>query len=199
MKRSLLILAAAALGTVIPAHATVFSVSFSGVVADSTGATGEAVGDIIAGSFNLNDGSGQFSSFSIAGKSAPAGSLANNGLSFTDALYEDQLSPVSAWGNVNSTFKLDLSSLSEWPVGSDSIYALLTDSSQIPSNLDTSGDFFTSTFGYYMSDAAGNNVVQLDADLTSLKVTASPEPASLALLATALLSLGCLVRRGRKA
>ena len=197
MRRSLLIFAAAAFATVPSAYATIFSVSFSGVVIDSTGATGDSVGNTIAGSFSLNDGSGQFSSFTIDSKNAPAGSLANNSYGLFDAIYEDQISPVSAGGNVNSTFTLDLSSVNGWPTGTDTIYTLLTDSSQIPGNLDTSGDFFTTTFGYYTSDAAGNNVVQLDADLTSLTVTATPEPASFTLLSIALAGIGFLVPRRR--
>ncbi len=198
MRRSLLIFAAAAFAAVVPAYATVYAVSFTGVVIDSTGATGEAVGSPVSGSFRLNDAGGQFSSFSIDSKSAPAGSLANNSYGLFDAIYEDQISPVSAGGNVNSTFTLDLSALNGWPTGTDTIYSLLTDSSQLASNLDTSGDFFTSTFGYYISDAAGNNVVQLDADLTSLSVTATPEPATLSLLGLALAAAGFVGRRKRK-
>lgn len=194
MKRSLLILAVAAFAGGIPAHATVFSVSFTGTVTSVQGTTGESVGNSIAGNLYLSDTTGQFSSFTIDSKSAPTGSLANNGLSFTDAIYQDQISPVTAGGNVNSTFKLDLSSLTLWPVGVDTLYTLLTDSTQIPANLDTSGDLFTSTFGYYMSDAAGNNVVSLNANLTSLSVATVPEPATFALLGSSLLGLGMILR-----
>lgn len=198
MKRSLFILAAAVFASVIPAYAdVVYTVSFSGFVTSTQGATGENIGGSISGSFSLDDTSGQFSYFTIAGIGAPAGSLANNGLSFTDAIYQDQISAVNVGGNVNSSFTLDLSSLTQWPVGVDTFYTLLTDSSQLPSNLDTSGDPFTSTFGYYMSDAAGNNVVSLDANLTSLTVTATPEPASFVLLGSSLLGLGMILRRRR--
>lgn len=196
MKRSLVILAAA-VAALVPAHATIVSVNFTGVVTDSTGATGEAVGNTVSGSFRLDESNGQFANFAIDSMSAPTGSIANNGLSFFDALYQDQISAVGTGGNVNSTFTLDLSSLSQWPVGSDTIYTLLTDSSQIPGNLDMTGDAFTSTFGYYMSDAAGNNVVKLDADLSSLTVATIPEPASFTLLGGSLLGLGAILRRRR--
>ena len=195
MKRSLLILAVTALASATLARATTYSASFTGTVTSSQGATGENVGNLITGSFTLDDLNGQFSNFTIDSKSAPAGSLANNGLSFTDAVYQDQISPVSAGGNVNSTFTLDLSSVGQWPVGLDTIYKLLTDSSQLPSNLDTSGDFFTSTFSYYISDGAGNNVVSLDANLRSLTVTATPEPASFLLFSLSLLGAGVMLRR----
>ncbi len=197
MGRSLSIFAAVVFAMAVPAYAGVISVNFSGVVIDSTGATGESAGNTIFGSFSLDDVSGQFSSFVIDTRSAPDSSLPNNGLGFFDAIYQDQISSVSTGGNVNSTFTLDLSSLTEWPVGTDTIYSLLGDSSQIPGNLDTSGDSFTSTFGYYMADGAGNNVVQLDADLTSVEV--APEPASFALLGTGLLAMTFAVRRSRKA
>ena len=197
MKRSLLILAAAALANVTLAHATTYSATFTGTVTSIQGETGENVGNPITASFNLNDATGQFSNFTIDSMSAPAGSLANNGLSFTDAIYEDQISPVSVGGNVNSTFTLDLSAVGQWPVGVDTFYSLLTDKSQLPSNLDTSGDYFTSTFGYYMANAAGSNVVSLNADLTSLTVTASPEPSSFVLLGSSLLGLGVMLRRRR--
>jgi hypothetical protein len=197
MHRSLLILAAAAFVSVIPARATVFSVSFAGTVTLTQGATGENVGNPVSGSFTLDDADGQFSSFTIGAQSAPAGSLATNSLGFFDAIYQDQISPVTSGGNLNSTFTLDLSSMTQWPVGVDTIYTLLTDGSQLPSNLDISGDSFTSTFGYLTSDAAGNNVASLNADLTSLTVTATPEPATFALLGSSLLGLGMILRRRR--
>ena len=199
MKYTLSVLAIAALAAAVPAHATVYDVNFTGTVYQTTGATGQAIGDTVMGHFDLDSTSGNFLDFTVAGQSVPSGfqSFASIGPAETDAIYTAQVSPVAAGTPTNSTFSLDLSALSNWP-SSDSAFTLLTDANQLATNLDTvtnPASAFPSTFNYYTANSDGTNVVALDADLTSLAVTASPEPASFALLGSSLLGLGLFFRR----
>lgn len=206
MKRTLSALGIAAFLAAMPMYASVYSVDFTGVVDQTQGATGDPLGSSVTGHFDLDSSSGTFLDFTIAGKSVAAGYSSSAVLSppFADAVYTAQISPVSSGGSTNSTFSLDLSSLSFWPE-TDNVYTLLTDTTQLSTNLDTINDpasAFPSNFGYYTATASGTNVVSLNADLTSLSVTtsgtATPEPANLALLGGALLSAGFFLRR-RKA
>jgi hypothetical protein len=201
MKSTLAVLAMAAFAAAIPAHATVYSVNFAGTVSQSQGATGEAVGNAVTGHFDLDSNTGNFLDFTIAGQSVAAGYLSSVsiGPALTDAIYMAQVSPVALGTPSNSTFSLDLSSLSTWP-SSDTAYTLLTDTAQLTTNLDTvtnPASSFPSTFSYYTAGANGTNVVSLDAQLTSVAATATPEPASLALVSSSLLALGLLLRRRR--
>ena len=100
--------------------------------------------------------------------------MASIGPALTDAIYTAQVSPVLATGTPNRTFSLDLSSLTNWP-STDTAFTLLTDKTQLTTNLDTISNplsAFPSTFNYFTANADGSNVVSLDANLTSVTATA---------------------------
>jgi hypothetical protein len=111
------------------------------------------------------------------------------------------VSPVALGGTSNSTFSLDLSSLTTWP-STDTAFTLLADTTQLTTNLDTVTNplsAFPSTFGYFTANSDGTNVAALSADLTSITASASgsatPEPSTIVLLASSLLGLGLFARR----
>ncbi len=151
-----------------------------------------------SGHFDIDSITSNFLDFTIAGKSVGTGylSFASIGPALTDAIYTAQVSPVSAGTPSNSSFTLDLSSLTTWP-STDTAFTLLTDKTQLTTNLDTITNplsAFPSTFNYYTANADGTGIVALKANLTSVNVTATPEPASFALLASALLGMGVFLR-----
>jgi hypothetical protein len=196
MKRMLFVLAVVAVAAAVPADAAlIYAVDFAGTVYQTQGSTGQVVGDSVTGHFDVDGTTNRFLDFTIAGRSVATGylSFASIGPALTDAIYTAQVSPVALGTPSDSTFSLDLSSLSTWP-SSDTAYTLLTDTSQLTTNLDTITNplsAFPSTFSYYTANADGTNIVALAANLTSIQAaTAAPEPASLALVASSWLGLG---------
>lgn len=201
MKRIFSVLVIAVVAAAVPAHAAVLSVNFTGTVFQTQGATSQAVGSTVMGHFDLNSATGNFLDFTIDGKSVAAGYTfsASIGPAFTDAIYTAQVSPVSTGLPSNSSFTLDLSSLTNWP-STDTAFTLLTDTAQLTTHLDTIDNplsAFPSTFGYYAANSDGTNVVALSANLTSVNAAAIPEPASIVMVASALLRL-VFVLRGRR-
>ncbi|HTA47727.1 MAG TPA: hypothetical protein VK789_35055 [Bryobacteraceae bacterium] len=183
MKRPLSFFAIAALTAVsaAPSHAAaIYTVNFTGTVYQTQGATGVSVGNTVRGHFNLDGSTGNFLDFTIAGQSAAPGFLSSVsiGPALYDAIYSAQVSPVALGTPGNNSFFVDLSSLATWP-STDTAYTLLSDTSQLPTNLDTANNplsMFPSTFGYYTASANGTDVVALSANLTSVRVEATPEP-----------------------
>jgi hypothetical protein len=203
MKITLSVLAIATLAAVAAAPAQagpIYIVNFTGIVDQTQGATGETTGSTVTGRFDLDSATGNFLDFMIAGKSVAAGYTSMAGIvpALTDAIYTAQVSPVLSTGTPNSTFSLDLSSLTSWP-STDNAFTLLTDKTQLTTNLDTITNplsAFPSTFDYFTANADGTNIVSLSANLTSITATATPEPGSLALVTVPLLlGLGLFVRR----
>jgi hypothetical protein len=199
MKRTFVVFAIAALAAAVPAHATEYKATFTGTVSQTQGATGETVGSTVTGQFILDSSTGNFSSFTIAGQSVASGyqSSASFDPGAFDAIYTAQVSPLSTGGTSNNSFTLDLSSLTSWP-STDTPFTLLTDTTQLSTNLDTITNplsAFPSTFNYYTANANGTSIVSLSANLTSISATAVPEPASFALLGASLLGLGLFSRR----
>jgi hypothetical protein len=196
MKRTFSVLAIAALAvvSVAPAHAApIYTANFTGTVYQTQGATGESIGSTVTGHFDLDSTTGSFLDFMIDGRSVAPGYLssATIGPALFDGIYTAQVSPVALGTPSNSSFFLDLSSLSTWP-STDTAYTLLTDRTQLTTNLDTVTNplsAFPSTFGYYTASADGTNIVALNANLTAITAIASPEPSSLVLLASSLLGL----------
>jgi hypothetical protein len=188
MKRLLtLAVAVAAVASSLSAQAAVLDVNFSGLVQSQTG-TAFAVNSPISGEFMYDTSTNWYTSFMIGGYSSPinpdpelgkASGYESKAYITPDqysAQYTAQLSPVSPvplGGTINNTFWVDLEGMNQWPTF-DAV-ALLTNSSQLPSNLDTT----LSNFGFYTANADGTNIQQLTASITRFAV---PEPTSFGLL-----------------
>jgi hypothetical protein len=194
MKTHLMIAAAAAavLASRAPADAALLDVTLPGISASN---------------FNLiiDTTAQKVSAFTIDGVSAPAGFSSTITTSIDDysAYYTAQIAAVGTGGAVNEIFSLDLEALNTpFPdngnLTADAI-ALLTNSSQIPGNI----DFTASSVTYSVSNTNGTQVAgspvgtPLSAlGVAGLNVTVVPEPASLALVASSLLGLSLIRRRG---
>ncbi len=171
-----------ALAAAASSHAAVITANFGGTVTDQAG-TAYAVGSSVSGQFTWDTASSQFLTFTVGTYSVASGftSIASITPDLSEALYRAQVSPLNG-GSANSTFALDLESLTTWP-SSDAI-ALLTNTSQLSTNLDLASlpnSAFPSFFNFYSATAAGTNIQQLTANLTTI-TAAVPEPSSLALL-----------------
>jgi hypothetical protein len=198
MKTRLFLAALLAAGLSTSAQAANYTISFTGDVVTTVGATGRSIGDMVSGSITLIAPAQAIVAFTIDGITLAHGADTSATLtpSFTDALYESIFNPVALGGATNTTLSLDLSSLTSWP-STDTAISLLTDSAQLANNLDTVNNplsAFPSTFMYYLADSSGNNVTSLTADLTGLSVTV-PEPMTLSLLTVAMVGLGVARRR----
>ena len=193
MKRvSILAAALTAVLTSLSAHADVLDAKFFGTVQTQTNA-GFTIDSPISGEFFYDTTSLKYLSFSIGGQSVASGFASTASLTpdlFT-ALYRAQVSPVESGGNLNSTFTLDLEALNApWSAGSAA--QLLTNASQLASNLDTDN----STFGFFAANADGTGIESVTAALDGITVTtvvAVPEPSTVALFVGGLALLG--VRR----
>jgi hypothetical protein len=173
--------------------------------------------------FNLviNTGTDSIMGFTVQGVSAPAGftstvTLANNDAS---AYYTAQATiPQAGGGDLNYSFGLDLEALNTpWPspsggtnLAADAV-ALLTNTTQLTTNLDTSANDPTQTLGINLSNstywmlvhqddgtvvAGSSTPINLPTPASGSPLNVSvPEPASLALLGTSLLGFAAIRRR----
>lgn len=186
-----LTVATLAIAASLSAHAVVLDVTFSGLVQSQSGSS-FALNSPISGEFFFDTLTGTYSSFTIGDQAVAAGFTSSAAVTpdLYSALYEAQVSPVAQGGTSNSTFSLDLEGLSKW--SSNDAVALLSDASQLSTNLDTGN----SSFNYYTANSDGTAINSLNASLTSVQVSTVPEPTSLALMLAGIAALG--LRRARR-
>ena len=163
-----------------PAQALLIDADYTGTVTSQLNSS-FAVGSVITGAFRYDTELGDFPTFAVGTFTKPSGAVptfTNDG--FT-ALYRSQLSAVLPGAGVNTTLAVEL----DGAFSTRDPAALL-----LQPNLFATLDS-TSSINYLRADAAGTpaNTVRVAASLTSLSVTPVPEPASVALFATALLGL----------
>jgi hypothetical protein len=192
MKKLLLSFTLIAVAAASPAHATIIDATFNGTVASQSGTTA-TVGQAITGEFIYDTLLSAYTKFTVGSASISAGYASRATLTPDrfSALFQAQISPVSQGGTVNRTFTVDLEGLSPWTAAN--AVAVLT-SAQFATNLDTAGNpasTFPSTFGYNLSNSDGSGTQRVTANLAAIRVATTnvPEPASLGLVAAALLGL----------
>ena len=173
-------------------QADIITAQFAGNVQAQSGTT-LALNAPVNGQFSYDTVTSRFLNFTIGGFQPAAGfdSSADITPDQYSARYEAQLSPQ--FGNsINTTFTLDLEGINRWP-GFNAV-ALLTNAGVLSSNLDVAA----SSFGFYMGNGDGTSIRSMTAGLSSLAVTAVPEPGSWALMLAGMAAVGVCARR-RKA
>ncbi len=187
-----------------PAHATLYSSSFSGSVVSQTG-TSFSVGNTVSGSFTYNSSTNSFLSYSIDGFSAaqPFASIAtaipNGAVAPYEAQFEALSSAAQQGTNRNISFTLDLQAITNFT--NSTAFGILTSSataSQLATqaNQGSSDPLQISTFSYNSQPASGGAGVSLVVALNAASLSTSvPEPASMMLLAAPVLAFAFARRR----
>ena len=172
------------------AHAGLIDARFNGTVFTQQNST-FAVGSALAGEFVYDTAIGRYVSFVIGGLSVAPGFRSTAAITpdLSTAIYQAQVSPLDG-GSTNSTFNLTLGAITTFP--SANAIALLLNAAQLTTNLDL--DF--SEFGFFTANADGTNQRSATASLGAIRITAVPEPESIALLVIGAAALG-LRRVGR--
>jgi hypothetical protein len=184
MKRLLTLAAAvAAVTCAMTAQAEIIDATFTGAV-DAGNAY--APGTTLTGNFAYNTDTQSYLYFNIGDYNAvPAfTSVAQIVAGQFTALYEAQVTSIGTASAIDSAFTLDLEAVTQWATATNAV-ALLTDGSQLPSNLDPS-----SNFSFYIGNADGSNISSATAGLSSLTVTAVPLPPSGAMMLVGALAFG---------
>jgi hypothetical protein len=163
---------------------------------DSQEGSVSTIGDTITASLVYDATSGLYESFSIDGYGLPVGGDAHFGASTYHMVYKDNLSAVQDGGTQNVSLALALYPLVSFSATDIADYG--TDLSLSAFYVDPTDPANSSGFEYYADDIDGNNIVYVDALLTSYSAVI-PEPASALVLAPALAWLAGRKRWGGRA